>query len=30
MPVWCEETGNRLVEMERKGELVRCLVEKAG
>ena len=30
MPVWCEETGNRLVEMERTGELVRCLVEKAG
>ena len=29
MPVWCEETGNRLVEMERTGELVRCLVEKA-
>jgi tRNA 2-thiouridine synthesizing protein A len=30
MPVWCEETGNRLVEMQRTGELVRCLVEKAG
>ena len=30
MPVWCEETGNRLVEMGREGELVRCLVEKAG
>jgi tRNA 2-thiouridine synthesizing protein A len=30
MPVWCEETGNRLVAMERTGELVRCLVEKAG
>lgn len=30
MPVWCEETGNRLVQLERDGELVRCLVEKAG
>ncbi len=29
MPVWCEETGNRLVVLEREGELVRCLVEKA-
>ena len=29
MPVWCEETGNRLVELVRDGELVRCLVEKA-
>lgn len=30
MPVWCEETGNRLVGLEREGELIRCLVEKAG
>ena len=28
MPVWCEETGNRLCEMERKGQEVRCVVEK--
>ena len=30
MPVWCAETGNRLLGLERDGELVRCLVEKAG
>jgi len=29
MPVWCEETGNRLVTLEREGEVVRCVVEKA-
>jgi len=28
MPVWCEETGHRLIGLEREGELVRCLVEK--
>ena len=28
MPVWCEETGNRLLGLERDGALVRCLVEK--
>jgi tRNA 2-thiouridine synthesizing protein A len=30
MPVWCEETGNRLLGLEREGDLVRCVVEKAG
>lgn len=29
MPVWCEETGNRLLGLEREGTLVRCLIEKA-
>ncbi len=29
MPVWCEETGNRLCEMERSGQVVRCVIEKA-
>ena len=29
MPVWCEETGNVLISLEREGEEVRCLVEKA-
>lgn len=29
MPVWCEETGNRLLGLEREGDLVRCVVEKA-
>lgn len=29
MPVWCEETRNRLLSLERDGELVRCVVEKA-
>ena len=28
MPVWCEETGNRLIGLERDGELVRCVVQK--
>jgi tRNA 2-thiouridine synthesizing protein A len=28
MPVWCEETGNRLVSLVREGEVVRCVVEK--
>lgn len=28
MPVWCEETGNRLCSLEREGKLVRCVVEK--
>jgi tRNA 2-thiouridine synthesizing protein A len=30
MPVWCEETGNRLLGLEREGDLVRCVVEKRG
>ena len=29
MPVWCEETGNVLISLERNGEEIRCLVEKA-
>ena len=29
MPVWCEETGNVLISLERDGEEIRCLVEKA-
>jgi TusA-related sulfurtransferase len=29
MPVWCEETGNLLISVERDGEEIRCLVEKA-
>ena len=29
MPVWCEQTGNRLVLLVREGEVVRCVVEKA-
>jgi len=28
MPVWCEETGNRLVSLEHQGEEITCLVEK--
>jgi TusA-related sulfurtransferase len=28
MPVWCEETGNRLLSLEREGDVVRCVVEK--
>jgi tRNA 2-thiouridine synthesizing protein A len=30
LPVWCRRTGNRLVTLERNGELVRCVVEKVG
>jgi tRNA 2-thiouridine synthesizing protein A len=30
MPIWCEETGNRLIGLERDGELVRCVVERGG
>ena len=30
MPVWCEETGNRLMEMRRQDNEVRCVVEKSG
>jgi tRNA 2-thiouridine synthesizing protein A len=30
MPAWCAETGHALLGLERDGELVRCLVEKAG
>ena len=30
MPVWCEETGNRLVLLTREGDVVRCVVEKVG
>jgi TusA-related sulfurtransferase len=29
MPVWCEETGNRLCSLESEGKIVRCVVEKA-
>ncbi len=29
MPVWCEETGNVLISLERSGSEVRCLLEKA-
>ena len=28
MPVWCEETGNRLLGLQREGDLVTCVVEK--
>jgi tRNA 2-thiouridine synthesizing protein A len=28
MRVWCERTGNRLVMLERDGDVVRCVVEK--
>ena len=28
MPVWCTQTGNRLLGLERDGALVRCRVEK--
>ena len=28
MPVWCERSGNRLIGLEREGELVKCVVQK--
>ena len=29
IPVWCEQTGNRLLEMTRVGRKIRCRLEKA-
>ena len=29
MPVWCEETGHRLLSLDREDAEVRCIVEKA-
>ena len=29
MPAWCDQTGHRLVTLERDGERVRCVVERA-
>ena len=28
MPVWCDETGHRLISLEQNGSLVCCIVER--